>query len=296
MGEEEGSRRERAPKTRLSAEKRERFLEVLGQTGNRRLAAEAIGVEPRLMDQRREFDPLLDRQWKEAIEQSERRLSGASGPLDCIGGTEPMVIRRGPGGRARVVRAGAKRWSRPVEERFFAALAVSGNIAAAARSVGFTASTIAQRRRQWPAFAERMEETLEDAEIALEFRFATSTGGWGGLDDGDVGSAATMSSGSVEDAPATEHVAEAPKFDPDLAMRFLKWREQKKRGRDPSRGGLPPKRWTFDESIELLEKKLQAFGRRSKAEQLKEGWSEDEEGRMIPPGWVRGPDYKPGET
>lgn len=38
---------------RLSQERRETFLTVLGETGNRRMAAEAIGVEPRLMDQRR---------------------------------------------------------------------------------------------------------------------------------------------------------------------------------------------------------------------------------------------------
>src|SRR4051794_39441041 len=59
------ARRKPAPKTRLSAGKRAVFLEVLGQTGNRSLAAEAIGVEPRLMDQRRAFDPLLDRDWRE---------------------------------------------------------------------------------------------------------------------------------------------------------------------------------------------------------------------------------------
>lgn len=34
MGEEKAAR---APKMRLSAEQRDRFLEVLGQTGNRRL-------------------------------------------------------------------------------------------------------------------------------------------------------------------------------------------------------------------------------------------------------------------
>jgi hypothetical protein len=130
---------------RLSGEKRVRFLEVLGQTGNRTLAAEAIGADPRGMDQRREFDPLLNREWRAALDQAERRLAGASGPLDCIGGAEPMVIRRGPGGRLRVVKAGQKRWSRPVEEKFFATVAATGNIRASARVVGFGISTIDQR-------------------------------------------------------------------------------------------------------------------------------------------------------
>ena len=90
---------ERAPRMRLSEGKRDRFLEVLGQTGNRRAAAKAIGVEPRLMDQRRRFDPVLDTLWEEALDQAHRRLSGANGPFDCIGAREFNVIRRGPDGR-----------------------------------------------------------------------------------------------------------------------------------------------------------------------------------------------------
>ncbi len=246
----EERRPERAPRTRLSAEKRDRFLEVLGQTGNRRLAAEAIGVEPRLMDQRREFDALLDRQWREALEQAERRLSGASGPLDCIGGAEPMVIRRGSDGRMKVVKAGPRRWSRPVEERFFAALAASGNIAAAARSVGFSNSCIAQRRRQWPAFARRMEEALEDAETALEFRVAVESGAWGGLDAGGA-------PGGDGEIPAFAGMTEG--FDPDLAMRFLKWREEKRAGR--GRRGRVPAPPSIDEVTERIVKRVEAIKR-----------------------------------
>ena len=54
-----------------------------GETGSRWLAAEAIGVELRLMDQRRRFDRLLGRQWREALERTERRLVRAAGPLDA---------------------------------------------------------------------------------------------------------------------------------------------------------------------------------------------------------------------
>jgi hypothetical protein len=48
--------------------------------------------------------------------------------------------------------------------------------------VGFSEGCIAQRRRKWPDFARRMEETLEDAEMALEYRLAMESGAWGGLD------------------------------------------------------------------------------------------------------------------
>jgi hypothetical protein len=36
-----------------------------------------------------------------------------------------------------------------------------------------------------------------------------------------------------------------------------------------------------------LDKKLKAFGGREEARKLAEGWTKDEQGRMIPPGWTR---------
>lgn len=245
-----GRSRKQAPRMRLSRAKRELFLEVLGQTGNRSAAAAAIGVEPRLMDQRRRFDPELDRAWRAAVAQSERRLAGATGPLDCIGGAEAMVIRRGPGGRLRIVKAGPRRWSRPVEECFFAALANTGNIAAAARSVGFSPSCIAQRRRKWPEFAERMEEVLEDAEIALEFRMAVESGGWANaIADGAGAGVGDVTGDAPQPAP----------FDPDLAMRFLKWRQEKRKG-GGARGRVPAPA-SVEEAAANIIRKVEAIKR-----------------------------------
>ncbi|HEY0112826.1 MAG TPA: hypothetical protein VGB59_06695 [Allosphingosinicella sp.] len=239
-----GEKKERGLRTRLSGEKRDRCLEVLSQTGNRGFAAEAIGVDPRLMDQRREFDPALDRAWEEALDQADRRLAGASGPLDTSG---MNVIKRGRGGRLQIVKAGPKRWSRPVEERFFAALAACGTIRAAARAVGFSTNCIDQRRKKWPDFAARMEEALEAAELEIEFRLATCSNppeterGRGGETGGD---------------------AEPGKFDPDLAMRFLKWREEKRRGRERSEGRDS---WTQPRTLEEVQdsilRKLSALAR-----------------------------------
>jgi hypothetical protein len=207
---------------RLSEGKRDRFLEVLGQTGNRRAAAKAIGVEPRLMDQRRRFDPVLDTLWEEALDQAHRRLSGANGPFDCIGAREFNVIRRGPDGRLKLQASGAKRWNARVEERFFAALAACGNMSAAARSVGFSIATVAHRRTHWPAFARRLEEALEEAELLIEFRLAT----WGS----DVRDPHAPGGGAASGDPAAVPAAAPEKFDPDFALRFLKWREQKRLG------------------------------------------------------------------
>jgi hypothetical protein len=262
------ARREAGPRTRLSGQKRERFLEMLGQTRNRRLAAEAIGVEPRLMDQRREFDPLLDRQWREAVAQADRRLAGASGPLDCIGGAEPMVIRRGPKGKLRIVKAGPRRWSRPVEERFFAALAATGNIAASARAVGFSVSCIWQRRRQWPAFARRIEEALEDAEVELEFRMVEALAGTPAAAEYGDSYVTVPDEGQLRNCPPDGGRA----LDMDAALRFLKWREEKRRGggrRDHRRTrGLPDR--TLDEAVESILGKIEAVERHEARERRRE--------------------------
>jgi len=271
----------RAPRLRLSSEQRDRFLEILGQTGNRRFAAEAIGVKPGLMDQRRAFDTLLDRQWGEALAQAERRLAGASGPFDCAGGRPLNVVRKGPNGRTQIIAAGAKRWSKMVEGSFLATLSQCGNIAAAARAIGFTESSVWQRRRKWADFAQRMEEVLDDAEIRIEFRLASL---------GNDLDAATLEEDDRVTAPPEggEAMPEPVPFVYDQALRFLKWREDKRRGRQP-RGRQawrkpPPK---LEEVQDSILRKLSAIRRHTEAKQLAEGWSKDEEGRMIPPGWVR---------
>ncbi|WP_166041022.1 hypothetical protein [Sphingosinicella sp. YJ22] len=297
MAEQAKRAPEKAPRMRLSQERRERFLEVLGETGNRRLAAEAIGVEPRLMDQRRRFDPLLDRQWREALGRAERRLAGAAGPLDT--GREFNVIRKAPNGRTQIVTAGPKRWSQKVEARFLAALGMCGNVAAAARSVGFSEGAIWQRRRKFTAFAQAMEEVLEEAEIRIEFRLAAmgSDLAAAGLDSFAATEAAANRYGAEnrDGAGSSDHPHPRPlpqaggetPFDADMAFRFLKWREAKRQGRAPRQGHGAPKRMSFEDSIALLDKKLKAFGARHRREQLAQGWAEDEAGRMIPPGWVR---------
>jgi hypothetical protein len=246
-----GERKERGPRTRLSGEKRDRFLEVLSQTGNRRFAAEAIGVEPRLMDQRREFDPALDAAWEEALDQADRRLAGAKGPLDTSG---MNVIKRGHRGRLQIVAAGPKRWSRPVEERFFAALAACGTISAAARAVGFSLSCIDQRRRKWPDFAARMEEALDAAEIEIEFRLATCSNP--PETERGAGGAGANAQGKRNEIPAFAGMTkgEGKKFDPDLALRFLRFREEKRRGRAKVRGRVAARPSIEDVTRKIIRK------------------------------------------
>ncbi len=209
----------RRPCRRLTPEEVARFLEVLRETGNRKAAAAAIGVEPRLMDQRREHDAELDRAWTEAVDAANRRLSEASGPFDCPQDGELNMIRRGKKGKLQLVATGENRWNAKVERRFREALRTCGNVRAAAAAVGFSEGAIWERRRKWPAFAEALETLLEEAELALQFRMACQ------------GDAVVPAEAGAEAEAAEALPAAAVRFDPDLAMRFLKWREEKRRGR-----------------------------------------------------------------
>lgn len=219
----EGREGGRGPWSRLAEGERARFLEVLRETGNRGLAAKAIGIEPRLMDQRRGHDADLDQEWEEAAEEAHRRLLALDGPFETGAGGTPKAIRRGKKGRLQLVEAGERRWTGDTEARFLEALRGCGNVRAAARFVGSCESTVWTRRRQWPAFAKAMEEMLEEAELALEYRIACMANGAG------PGEAARDQAGGDEESEGGD-LPQPLGFDPDFAMRFLKWREEKRRG------------------------------------------------------------------
>jgi hypothetical protein len=260
----------RAPYRKLSAEDRARFLEVLRDTGNRKAAAEAIGVEPRLMDQRREHDPELDREWEAAAEEAHRRLSAANGPFDSSAMPQKgraqgnlNMIKRGKKGRLQLVAAGKGRWTAEVEETFKAELRENGNVRASAHAVGFSEGAVWQRRRNCPAFAEAMEEMLEEAELRLEFRMAAMGG------NALVGEERSSVPGIEPDATLptptpslpgrgeAEKAAEAP-FDMDQALRFLKWREEKRRGRRRTpRAKLP----SIEDVTEKIVRRVEAIKR-----------------------------------
>jgi len=244
---DEGSEGERRPYRRLTAEERARFLAVLGETGNRKAAAAAIGVEPRSMDQRREHDAELDRDWEAAVEAAHRGLSGATGPFDCPQAGRLNMIKRGKKGRLQLVATGEDRWNAAVERRFLEAVRVCGSVRGAARAVGFSEGAVWDRRRKWPAFAAALEQLLDEAELALELRLASL--GSNVVPAGDEAGAGESEVAPIESVP----------FDPDFAMRFLKWREEKRRGR--GRWAPRAKPPSIEEVTEKIVRRVEAIKR-----------------------------------
>ena len=267
----------RRPKVkRFTAPRRAAFLEFLAKTGNWSAAAKAAGIDRSTADQRRKRDARFALDCMAAKEAATQLLTGAADCFEGVADPERQTIKRGPHGRAMIVAARKGKWCKSTEEVVLAVLRQTGNVAAAARAAGIAEGTIWARRRQWPAFRQRMEEALEEAEVVLEFRLATM--GNDVPDEGDEGPGSEMG----------EEIGSCPlPFDPDLALRYLKWREQQRTGPTGRRARWqrPPR--GIEEVKGSILKKVEAIHRHDRAQKLEAGWSEDEEGRLIPPGWVR---------
>jgi len=240
-----GSERRRRKVRRFTAERRAQFLEHLRRTGNQGAAAKAVGMHRDNVDKRRKRDAEFAIACMAAEEEVSQRLAGARDPFDGVGDAEFETIRRGRKGRWQIVATRKGKWSKKVEDMFFDVLRTCGNVAASARAVGFSESLIWQRRRAWPGFRQRMEETLEEAEIVLEFRAATCGNNVAPPED--------------EKAAVARQRPPPPPFDPEFALRFLKWREEKRRG--GGRRGRRPREPTIEEVRDEVLRRIAAIRR-----------------------------------
>lgn len=220
--------RKRGKRAYFTAERRESYLGNLRRTGNHAAAAREAGISPAAARRYRNRTPDYEALCATAGREAQARLADAEGPED--GDLDPAFesIRRGADGRLKIQARGKRRWSKAKEDRFFAVLRECGNIAASARSAGVSREAVWKRRREWPAFARRMEQALDEAEVSLEFRVACLGTNW------------TEEAEARDSGDAGESEAPPGPFDHEFALRFLKWREDKRRGQRGMTAALPP--------------------------------------------------------
>ena len=227
-------------------ERRATYLAMLRRTGNHRAAAETAGISASAARRYRKRTPDYAARCLEAEREAEAVLAGAESPFDGARDGAFESIRRGADGRLKIQAQGKRRWSVAAEDVFFAVLRESGNIAASARAAGVSRESVWKRRRRWPAFARRFEETMDEAEVVLEFRVACVGTNWADEVEDRLGE---------EDPPAGGEGAPPPSsgrspspgnpgedqigFDPEFALRFLKWREEKRHKRAGTMAALP---------------------------------------------------------
>lgn len=246
----EGFRRRKV--LRFTALRRETYLEVLAETGNKRAAATAIGFGRNRMDGIIKREPAFAVDCEAALRAADSRLNAAEWQFDGVHDPEFQTLRKRRDGRVQIIAVGPGRWSKRIEDRFLAILSQCGNVEASARAVGFAGTDIFRRQRQWPGFARRMEEAHQEADVRLEFRLAC----WGNTVSPDGGE-------PVVDCP------EVP-FDPEFALRYLKWRQEKKAGR--GRRGRAPEPPSIEAVTETIVKRVEAIRKHRARGGLPPGW------------------------
>jgi hypothetical protein len=205
--------RKRRRYVRFTRWRRRRFFALLEESGNVRLACELSGVGLGCIYRLRRTEAGFVAAMAAAKEKADARLE--SDDADEEGPEEDaLVIRRGRGGRMRLMAAGEHWWSARHDAIFLGHLRVTGNVAASARAAGFTPKSAWNRRERMPSFARAMDEALAESQHRLEGRWRAETlRGTAGMD--------------WEAQEEAVDAAERTPFDVDQAIRFLRYRERK---------------------------------------------------------------------
>ncbi|HEX8364229.1 MAG TPA: hypothetical protein VF603_02980 [Allosphingosinicella sp.] len=251
-----------------------RFLEALAESGNVSLACDVAGLRKDRAYLLRKDDAAFAAGWAAAKAAFEAKADAEEETLDEERlRRDGLVVRRGRDGRVQVAKAHARAWGKRHDRIFFAALAQTGNISAAARAAGFTYKTAWERGRTCFAFAERLREEKAAAVERLEF---------GLIEEGERAL-------GMDAVPDSGDGAETAKRDPELAKWLVKREDQLRAGtlKRGAAAGRPPRVATSAEVQAELTKSLKAYGDRLRAERAGQGWTQTEEGHWIPPGWVR---------
>lgn len=190
------------PFTRRQALENARFLEVLAETGNARLAAREVRRAHSTMFERRAKNAAFAQRWEAAVVAAHARFhlsggrrppeacpepgrrrgkrgasfdQGRDEPLDRARderglrtkGGEPVVVRT-KSGKLQLRLAQPGKLTKTCEQAFLAALSASANVRLSAAAAGASARAFYRRRERDPAFAREMRIALRVGYEALE--------------------------------------------------------------------------------------------------------------------------------
>lgn len=222
----EGTQRPKRRYVRFTRWRRRRFFALLEESGNVRVACELAGVGLGCIYRLRRTEPGFIQLMEAAVAKADVVLrdagsTGSPAPQDERGFEEDLVIRRGIGGRLRLIAPARRWWTARHDAIFFGHLRATGNVAWSARATGFTPKTAYNRRDRLPGFARMWERMLDEAEPRLDAQLTAEAlkGSW------------------VFDSDVPEPGEESERFDVDFAMRLLTWREKRRLRRERAEGG-----------------------------------------------------------
>jgi hypothetical protein len=261
------------------------FLRALERSGDARRSAFDAGIDHTTAYNRRRAHPDFALAWAAALmrfvgnegaEEPSPQPSPARGRGD-VGVGEELTLQPGADG-ARAARSGAGRWTPAAEKRFFSALADRANVRSAAAAAGFSTNAIYARRARRPEFRRLWEAAVETGKARLQMLL---------MDTAE----------RAFDPELLDVSEEPPAVSAAEALNILKAREGKDKELNTSgRSWIGDPAWDeqedYQEACERVIERLARLRERDDAEQLAAGWVHcPEHDMMIPPGWVRDPDY-----
>ena len=261
------------------------FLRSLERRGQARQAALDAGVDFTTAYARRKAHADFGEAWEDALRLRSQRMAREleeappphlmRSPSPATAGEESLVLQPGTDG-VRAARSGAGRWTAAAEKRFFHALADRANVRSAAEAAGFSTNAIYARRSRRPEFRRLWEAAVETGKARLQMLLM------------DVAERAF-------DPELLDVSEEAPDVSVSEALNILKAREGKdKELNGGGRGWIDYSdgQEDYQEACERIIERLARLKERNEEEQTEAGWVHcAEHDMMIPPGWIRDPDY-----
>ena len=176
----------------------------------------------------------------------------------------------------QVKRVGPGRWTVAAEARFFDELAASANVKRACAAAGVSTNAVYARRMKRADFRAKWDAVLETGRAAIEMHLVESAKKTFDPDALELGEAA------------------APNVTVAEAIRIVQLHGN--RAEKQSIAEMEPPEDEVEAIRARLCDKLRRLRQREMPGMLAAGWSHDESfDHMVPPGWVKGPDYRPFE-
>ena len=270
------------------------FLRALERSGAVRRAALDAGVDHTTAYNRRKSHADFAEGWENALRsfdtaqeslRSGRTQEESGQSLDTLGtngvgvtaGADLLVLQPGCD-HVRAARSGSGRWTPAAEKRFFNALADQANVRRAAAIAGFSTNAIYARRARRPEFRRMWEAAVETGKARLQMLLM------------EVAEKAF-------DPELLDVAEEAPQVSVTEALNILKAREGKEKELGASgRGWIGDPAWDqqedYQEACARIIERLKRLKERDEEERTEAGWVHcAEHEMMIPPGWIRDPDY-----
>lgn len=222
----EGARRRGGPKRRVDALAMGQFIQALRRGAGVEEAAKAAGFALSSFYRKRRADPEFAAVWADAMEAS----------------NAPRLIRPGNGRRLQLRKTRQLRFTAARKDVFLAHFAGTCDLAAAAEAVGVSVATVRNHRLKDPEFAYGCEAALEQGYKHLEEEAVRER----------LAAQERLRTGIV---PAGEAAAE---FDRQIKL-LGQWRRRDGRLGPQARSREMLKRWSFDDAMKALEKRLKGL-------------------------------------